>query len=164
MKKIFALFLIIVLSYIPVFSQVVVPDKDRPTELEQGVFGLGFAASVGTGIGISFRHHLPSITSYQITTGVIKDSRKLIWDIGVELQFDLVRGEKSRFFAGGGLGYFYDGDGVNELKGPFRVAAGIGIETKARDALHLSGSLYFTYFTNGQILPLPQVGIHYYFF
>jgi hypothetical protein len=164
MKIISVFIVILLLSFCQAYSQVVVPDKERPTELERGVFGLGASINLGTGIGISFRHHLPSIMSYQITAGVIKDSRKLLYDIGAEIQFDLVRGEVTRFYAGGGMGYFYSGEHDNELEGPFRIATGIGIETKIRESLHFSGNLYFTYFTNGQILPLPSVGMHYYFF
>jgi hypothetical protein len=164
MKKFSVILVILLLSFVQVFTQVVVPDKDRPTELDRSVFGLGASISVGTGIGISFRHHLPSIMSYQITAGIIKDSRNLLYDIGAEVQIDLVRGETTRFYGGGGIGYFYKGENSNDLKGPFRVATGIGLETKVRESLHFSGSLYFTYFTNGQILPLPSVGMHYYFF
>jgi hypothetical protein len=164
MKKVIFISFIIILIAGQALSQVVVPDKERPTELERGVFGLGLSASVGTGIGLSFRHHLPSTLSYQITAGVIKDSKNLLYDIGTEVQFDLVRGETTRFYAGGGMGFFYKGEDKNELDGPFRIALGIGLESKAREALHISANLYFTYFSNGQILPLPSVGIHYYFF
>ncbi len=163
-KHVSILLIVVAILTLPVYSQVVVPDKDRPTELERGVFGLGASFGLGTGMGISFRHHLPSIASYQFTAGIIKDAKKMIYDLGLEIQFDLVRGERTRFYAGGGSGFYFVGENSNELKGPLRLALGIGIESKARDALHISGSLYFTYFTDGQILPLPQVGMHYYFF
>lgn len=146
------------------FAQVIVPDKDRPTELGREVFGLGGSIGLGTGMGLSFRHHLPTVFSYQLAAGIIKDSKTVLFDIGAELQFDLMRDENLRFYAGGGGGYFYKGKDANELKGPLRIAIGIGAETKAKQAVHIMGSLYFTYFTNGTILPLPQLGIHYYFF
>jgi len=164
MKKILV-FMTLFLSFALVSSaQVVVPSKDKPTELEHGVFGLGGAFGLGTGMGLSFRHHLPSVVSYQIASGIIKDKKNLIWDIGIEMQFDLMRGESTRFYAGGGAGYYYAGENKNDLDSPGRFALGIGIESKAREALHFALCLYFTYFSDGQILPLPQLGVHYYFF
>lgn len=147
-----------------IYSQIIVPDKDRPTELGREVFGLGGNLSLGTGLGLSFRHHLASKFSYQISAGIIKDSKTLLYDLGTEFQYDLMRSEFIRFYSGGGFGYYYKGEDKNELKGPLRIAIGIGAETKAKSALHASVNLYFTYFTNGTILPLPQFGIHYYFF
>ncbi|MDP2208219.1 MAG: hypothetical protein Q8K98_05510 [Bacteroidota bacterium] len=164
MRTLFSAILVFLLLSASAFSQVIVPSKDQPTELERDVFGLGASFGLGTGMGLSFRHHLPSIASYQFTAGIIKDSKKLVYDLGLEIQFDLVRGESTRFYAGGGSGFYYVGETSNELEGPLRLAAGIGIESKAREALHFSASLYFTFFTNGQIFPLPQFGIHYYFF
>lgn len=160
LKIVVPMILVVSLSY----SQIIIPDKDRPTELGREVFGLGGYVGLGTGMGLSFRHHLASVFSYQIAAGIIKDSKTLLYDIGGELQFDLIRSENLRFYAGGGLGYYYKGKDSNELKGPLRIALGIGAETKAKSAVHISGNLFFTYFTDGTILPLPQVGLHYYFF
>lgn len=162
--KIVKIFVLIFLSVGLSFSQIIVPDKDRPTELGREVFGLGGSIGLGTGMGLSFRHHLPSVFSYQIAAGIIKDSKTVLFDVGTELQFDLMRDQNLRFYAGGGVGYYYIGKDANELKGPLRFAIGIGAETKAKQSVHIMGSFYFTYFTNGTILPLPQIGIHYYFF
>lgn len=162
--KIFKFIILVSLAASLSYSQIIIPDKDRPTELGRDVFGLGGYVGLGTGMGLSFRHHLASVFSYQFAAGIIKDSRTLLFDAGLELQFDLMRNENLRFYAGGGLGYYYKGKDSNELKGPLRIALGIGAETKAKSSVHISGNLYFTYFTDGTILPLPQVGIHYYFF
>ena len=146
-------------------AQVVVPDQDQPTKLGKTVYGLGFAAGAGTGLGVSFRHHLPTEFSYQIVGGIIKVDTKLQYDIGIEAQFDLVRGETTRFFAGGGFAYFYSGEsGTNTLNGPFRVAIGVGGEFSTVRLVNFTLEGMFTYFNDGTVLPLPQVGIHYYFF
>ena len=146
-------------------AQVVVPDQNQPTKLGKNVYGLGFAAGIGTGLGISFRHHLPSEISYQIVGGIIKIDTKLYYDIGLEAQYDLMRGESTRFFAGGGFGYFYSGEsGSNTLSGPFRITLGVGGEFSNIRFVHLTLEGMFTYFSDGTILPLPQMSIHYYFF
>ncbi len=145
--------------------QVVLPEQRGRTDLREDVFGLGLAGGAATGLGLSFRHHLPSSWSYQITGGIIKAGDRLMYAIGGEIQYDLARTPSSRFFTGGGVGHYYSGksDG-NELKAPGRIAAGIGGEFAASPGLHGSASLMFTYFTDGTILPLPQVGFHYYFY
>ena len=148
----------------PARAQVVVPDTNQPTKLGKTVYGLGFSAGAGTGLGVSFRHHIPSEFSYQIVAGIIKVDTKLHYDIGLEAQFDLVRGDWTRFFAGGGLSYFYSGESGNSLNGPFRVALGVGGEFSTIRLVHFTLEGMFTYFSDGTILPLPQVSIHYYFF
>ena len=146
-------------------AQVVIPNQDNPTQLGRSVYGLGFSAGAVSGIGLSFRHHLPTALSYQIVGGIIKADTKLYYDLGTEIQFDLVRGERTRFFAGGGVGYFYSGEsGTNNLSGPFRVGLGIGGEFSHIQFLHLSVEGMFTFFSDGTILPLPQISAHYYFF
>lgn len=146
-------------------AQVVLPQERGDTGLRENVFGLGLAGGAATGVGLSFRHHLPSSWSYQVTGGVVKASDRLMFAIGSELQYDLVRTSATRYYAGGGLGYYYSGnsDG-NELKAPARLGLGVGGEFAATPGLHGSVSVLFTYFTDGTILPLPQLGFHYYFY
>jgi opacity protein-like surface antigen len=146
-------------------AQVVLPDRESDPAMRRDVFGLGLAAGPATGIGLSFRHHLPSTFSYQLTGGIIKVDKKLSYSIGGEGQFDLVRSGGARFFAAGGIGYYYSGSSnENEMAGPGRVGLGIGGEFWANSGLHGCVELMFTYFTDGTVLPLPQFGIHYYFF
>ena len=52
-------------------AQVIMP-SGQSTSIRQNVFGLGFFGGASGGIGLSFRHHLPSPLSYQITGGIIK--------------------------------------------------------------------------------------------
>ena len=138
---------------------------DASKEFDRSIFGMGLSAGVASGFGLSFRQHLPGEVSYQIVGGIIKADRKLYYNFGTELQYDLARGESTRFFAAGALGYFYSGEnGSNDLSGPARLGAGIGIESAGMQSLSLSLELLFTYFSDGSVLPLPQLAAHYYFF
>ena len=146
-------------------AQVVLPERKGETGLRENVFGLGVAGGAATGVGLSFRHHLPAVWSYQVTGGIIKVNDKLSSAVGVELQYDLVRGATNRFFAGGGIGYYYSGPSSgNELDAPGRLGLGVGGEFLVTPGLHATTELFFTYFTDGTILPLPQLGFHYYFY
>ncbi len=146
-------------------AQVVLPTKGQETSLQQSVFGLGLFGGAATGLGLSFRHHLPSPFSYQLTGGIIKVDKQLSYDLGLEGQYDLVRGPASRFFVGGGAGYYYSGKtSRNDLEAPGRLGIGIGGEIWMGSGFHGTGELMFTFFDNGNILPLPHFGIHYYFY
>ncbi|MFQ5797674.1 MAG: hypothetical protein ACE5H0_03155 [Bacteroidota bacterium] len=163
----FLLMLISVFLVTPTgFAQVVVPEKaGTSVRLKKQVFGLGFAAGATTGLGISFRHHLPSRISYGIIGGIIKVDRDLSYDIGFEAQWDLSRNEAARFFAVGGTSFFYSGTSdENKLEGPLRFGLGIGGEFNYLGVLNVSLEGLFTFFSDGTILPLPQVSAHYYFF
>ena len=130
----------------------------------RSVYGLGMAAGYASGVGISFRSHLPSKSSVQGVFGIIKTPSTLYMSIGGEYQYDLVRGNLTRFFAVGSTGYFYRGSGSNQVNGPFRIGAGIGAEFNLREAIHVTFEGQFVYASNNTILPLPQVAVHYYFF
>ncbi len=148
----------------PGIAQVSVPNVGSKV-IDRSVFGLGLSAGLASGIGFSFRHHLPGPVSYQLVGGIIKLDKRLHYDIGAELQADLVRSDVIRFFAGGAGGYFFSGEvGHNDLAAPGRVGLGVGGEWNNIPPFCLTGELLFTYFTDGTILPLPQVSAHYYFF
>jgi len=157
---IFGIFLLIN----PITAQVVSPDRETKT-IDQSIFGLGFSAGVASGFGLSFRHHLPGDVSYQVVGGVIKADREVLYNIGGEFQYDFIRGESIRFFGGSALGVFYKGkSGHNDLRAPLRFGLGVGCEYSHGSPLHISSELLFTYFSNGDVLPLPQISLHYYFF
>ena len=155
---------IAVLLSAPAFGQTAMPDRSQPTGFREEVFGLGlFGGPVG-GLGVSFRHHLRLPLSYQITAGVIKTDRRLLYDVAIEGEYDISRGERGRFFVGTGFGYFYSGESKgNEMKGPFRLGIGGGAETTISPVLTGVVQLMFTYFSDGTVLPLPEVGVFYYF-
>lgn len=154
--------LLIVLFASSACSQVVMP-SNQSTSIRQNVFGLGFFGGASGGIGLSFRHHLPSPLSYQITGGIIKIDGKLRSDFGMEIHYDLARGGGTRFFVAGGFGYYYSGNGNNEMNSPTRGALGLGAEWVMSGGLHFLGEGMFTFFSDGTILPLPQIGFYYYF-
>ncbi|HZY09927.1 MAG TPA: hypothetical protein VFF29_02130 [Bacteroidota bacterium] len=146
-------------------AQVGVPTQEHSTELERAVYGLGVSAGYVSGFGLSFRHHLSSPFSYQIVGGIIKIDKALHYNLGSVIEYDLVRGETTRFYTCGGAGYFYSGEsGGNDLDGPFRFGVGIGIEKSRLEALSISGEFMFTFFSDGTVLPLPQISFHYYFY
>lgn len=156
---------IIAIISIVTFSNAQVSEPKQATEqIGESVYGLGFSAGVASGFGLSFRHHLPGDYSYQIVAGIIKADNKTLYNIGGEFQYDFVRGQTARFFGAGAIGYFYKGSNNNELTGPFRIGIGIGGELRKLEPFYISCELLFTYFTDGTILPLPQISAHYYFF
>ncbi len=155
----------ILLATFPSEAQVVVSERGSATSMRTNVFGLGFVGGPTTGLGLSFRHHLPSPFSYQLVGGIIKATDRLYYSVGAEFQFDLSRTSVVRFYAAGGLSYFYSGiSGHNDMVAPTRIGIGIGAETEAGGGFHVNGDLLFTYFSDGTVLPLPQIGFHYYFY
>jgi hypothetical protein len=134
-------------------------------QINRNVFGIGVSAGPVSGIGLSFRHHLPARFSYQVTGGIIKVDEKLSYALGAEAQFDFTRKESDRFYLVLAAGYYYTGKpDENELEGPARAGLGVGAELSLGGPLHVNGELLFSYFSDGNVLPLPQVGLHYYFY
>jgi hypothetical protein len=145
-------------------AQVVAPDDDAVPSPRENVFAMGLFAGPASGVGLSFRHHLPSPLSYQITGGIIKSDDHLSYSIGAELQYDIKKTSITRFFAAAGTSYFFSGKPEeNEMAAPGRLGAGIGGELHAGSGVHVMVDLLFTYFSDGTVLPLPQIGLHYYF-
>lgn len=147
-----------------VFAQVNVEGSQRAEGFNSAIYGLGFSVGPASGAGISFRNHLPSRSSYQLIAGIIKLKAKVSASIGAEYQYDLVRGNTTRFFFGPSLSYFYSGEHTNTLSAPFRFGIGVGGEFDVQKALHFSLEGVFTYFSDGSIVPLPQIAAHYYFY
>ena len=161
MKRYVAALLMLIPSVM--FSQISSSNVSQAEDFGRSVYGLGFSAGWASGIGISFRDHLPTKVSLQAVFGIIKTSEKLSMSIGGEMQYDLVRREATRFFGVMALSYQYYGDDGNELQGPFRMGLGAGCELKIQDTFHVSGEALFTFFSDGRVIPLPQIACHYYF-
>jgi len=159
--------LILAVSFLlmtPAWAQVAAPERTSAGNLRQSVFGLGLVAGPASGLGLSFRHHLPSTVSYELNGGVIKVDDRMMYDIGGELQVDLSRTGATRFFVAGAFAYFYSGSAShNDMAAPERVGLGLGAEMTAGAGFNASVELIFTYFADATLLPLPQFGLHYYF-
>ena len=164
MKRISILLLCLFLFADFGLAQVTTSGLTKAENLDKTVYGLGFSASAASGLGVSFRAHLPSKSSFQGVFGIIKTSNKLYLSIGGEFQYDLVRGNLTRFYVSGATSFFYEGSGGNEIGGPFRIGVGVGGEFNIRESFHVSVGGAFVYFSDGTVLPLPQVSAHYYFF
>ena len=164
--KLHACALILALFFVPSFShaQVNTSELSNAEGLTKQVYGLGLSAGWASGVGLSFRSHLPSNVSLQGVFGIIKTSDKLSMSIGGEFQYDLVRNNTTRFFVGSAASYFYDGKNRNEVSAPYRFGAGIGGEFYVQGALHVTLEGMFTIFSDGRVIPLPQIAAHYYFF
>lgn len=163
-RKLLSSLLLVSVVTLAAHAQVVLPEKGQEPGLQENVFGLGLWGGPTTGLGLSFRHHLPSQLSYMVTGGIIKVDERLSYDIGVEAQFDLARSATNRFFVAGGFGQYYSGKGHNEMDAPTRLGFGIGGEFAVTPGMHTTVELMFTFFSNGNVLPLPQIGFHYYFY
>lgn len=166
MKSHFLTFLAIAVLFCAenISAQVVLPERGQEPGLRESVFGLGLWGGPATGLGLSFRHHLPSQLSYMISGGIIKADERLLYDIGIEAQFDLARNATNRFFVAGGFGQYYAGKNGNDMKAPTRLGLGIGGEFAVSPGVHTTLEAMFTIFSDGNVLPLPQIGFHYYFY
>ncbi|MEP7235614.1 MAG: hypothetical protein ABI778_09985 [Ignavibacteriota bacterium] len=162
-----SVFIIILLLASQADAQINVSDSSipKPKHFAENVFGVGLHASLVSGMGISFRHRIASTAvAYQINGGILKLSGKLYYDLGGEFQFDLSGGESDRVYVALGLGYYYKGDATNDLNTPFRIGAGIGYEFPLASQIGCSVAVVVMGFLpGGNILPLPQIGMHYFF-
>ena len=131
----------------------------------QSVYGLGFSGGPASGLGISCRYHTSGKNSLQAIFGIFKPKTSdTFYSFGAEYQYDLTRSNSARFFYVLASSYNYNGSGSNNYDAPFRAGTGLGGEFLVQDALHISFEGLFTYFSDGTILPLPQLSFHYYFF
>ncbi len=144
-------------------GQVIFGGDSLQTSFEKSVYGLGFSGGPVSGFGASFRVHSPGHSSFQINLGLMKTSETTFFSTGGTFQYDVVRGTLTRFFIGASTSYFYYGDGRNRYQAPWRFGVGLGGEFNAVDALHFAFEGAFVYFSNGDILPMPQLSLHYYF-
>jgi len=157
--------LLVVVCAVPGRSQAVLPQRGHDGGLTENVYGLGLALGAASGVGLSFRQHFPGYVSYSLVGGIIKVDNETSYDFGGELQYDFIRAQGVRFFAAAAAGYFYSGGRRgNDLEAPGRIGVGVGGEVPVQGGFHISGELLFTFFSDGNVLPLPQVGMHYYFY
>lgn len=136
-------------------------------KISQQVFGIGLGASLTSGMGVSFKHHLAGIPfAYQISGGFLQLGKSQVYSIGLELQYDINVKQNDRLFAVVGLGQYYrsDSTNTNTFDHPFRWGVGVGYELGVSRNINVSMNVMITgkHFGNS-ILPLPSVAFHYYF-
>ena len=132
-------------------------------EEREALWGIGLNAGLLSGMGVGIRFHPKGRFAAQIVGGGIKLST-VLYSFGAEGQFDFDFLEKSRLYGYAGLGYYSNGkSGDDKLKGPFRAGLGVAYEWIIARSMVFNVNLGFTYFSNGGFLPLPQVGLFYYF-
>lgn len=143
----------------------VTAETSKAGNFNQGIYGLGFSGGAASGVGVSLRYHTVDRSSFQIVGGVFRPkSSDTFVSIGVEFQRDLVRGNTNRYYFAAASSYIYNGDSTNIIEAPFRAGAGLGGEFLVQEGVHFSFQALFTYFSDGTILPLPQLSFHYYFY
>lgn len=158
----------IVLAMLFIFSVLHAQVSVSPVKGEafgRSIYGLGFAGGPASGIGFTYRYHTEGKTSLQAVFGIFKPKNTdTFYSFGAEFQQDLTRSNTARFFFAAASSYYYNGAGVNRYAAPFRIGAGVGGEFLLQDAVHFTFEGLFTYFSDGTILPLPQLAVHYYFY
>ncbi|HAP35704.1 MAG TPA: hypothetical protein DCQ28_07075 [Bacteroidetes bacterium] len=163
-KQTVLLIVVFVLAIAMAQAQVAVSDV-RGDAFGKSVYGIGFSGGPASGVGFSVRYHTPGKTSLQAVVGVFKPKNTdTFYSFGAEYQHDLTRSNSARFFFDAASSFIYNGSGTNNYTAPFRFGAGLGGEFLLQDAVHVSFQGLFTYFSDGTILPLPQLAIHYYFY
>jgi hypothetical protein len=164
MTRAFVGVLLLVLLPCSLFAQVSVSTTNKAESFDKQVYGLGFSAGPASGLGISFRDHFASKLSLQLVFGILRDKVNTFVSAGGEVQYDLVRGNSTRFYFASAACYLYNGSASNSFEAPTRFGLGVGGEVQVRNALHVSLEGLFVYFSDGSVIPLPQVSFHYYFY
>lgn len=148
----------------------------REYYMHKAHWGVGAQAGLMSGMGVGVRFHPLGRFGVQLAGGVLAGDKTMA-SVGFEGQFDLDWRDRSRFFAFVGMGYYTNGedeltvaDGTWEpgkedprLKSPFRAGVGLAYEWDISNTLIFTGSIGFTYFSEGTFLPLPQIGLYYLF-
>ncbi len=139
------------------------------TSVTENIFGFGLNANLATGLGFSFRHHLPLPLAYMVSGFAWKTGGGVFWDLGFQTELDLFVQEKTRFYGAAGFSYFYTDNSSDAVvhdtyNGPTRIGAGVGIELGMGSTIGLAFNLMLTSFQpTGELLPLPSASVHYYF-
>jgi hypothetical protein len=131
-------------------------------------WGVGIQAGLLSGSGLGVRYHPLGRFAGQFVAGGFTASKKFIWSFGFEGQFDFDVMKQSRFYGLAGFGVYSTGtdDSTSEakLKAPVRLGLGIGYEWAMNNKMVFYIDLMFTYFAKeSDFLPLPQIGMFYYF-
>jgi len=139
-------------------------DLDKEYYLGKQHWGVGVQAGLMSGMGVAVRFHPVARFGFQFVGGAFKGSDNLLGSIGGEAQFDFDWSNRNRFYGYVGFGYYSNGkNDPDNLKAPLRAGLGVGYDWDISNTLIMNVNLGLTYFTDGNFLPLPQIGLHYLF-
>ncbi|GEM_PF-648234 len=148
-------------------KQVIDVSKEKSVFNTTDVWGIGLNAGLLSGIGLSGRFHPQGRFCFQLTGGYLGLEDQALWSVGGEGQFDFDATVRSRFYGYLGLGLYYQDESdqkQNKLKAPFRLGIGVAYEWSISPKLIFNANMAFTFFVgSSEVLPLPQVGLYYYF-
>lgn len=161
------------LFVIPELGQAQTPSAPDEPGIEPAksdmYYGIGLNASLLSGAGLSGRVLFSNRFGLQLTTFVLALSDMTHFNIGVEGQYSFTQGEVGRLYGLAGLGYYLTtkSDSTkpgNRVAEPVRLGLGVGGDLYLVGNLAVDGSLAFHWFVaTGKVLPLPSIGMHYYF-
>lgn len=132
-------------------------------------FAIGANAGLLSGTGLAARVSFPGGFTSQAAFFVMTFGQYTHFNIGGEIQYAFDRGSSGRLYSMLGLGFYSSTSDKpekpgNRIANPFRTGLGIGYEwfTSEKVVVSLSGAI--TYFpSTGEVYPLPELGLFYYF-
>jgi hypothetical protein len=141
------------------------PEGETNAFLTSDMWAVGLQAGLMSGTGLGVRFHPMGRFGGQFVGGGIKTGERTAYSFGLEGQFDFDVMDRSRFYGYLGGGFYHskvtDGDNI---KAPWRFGLGVAYEWSISRKLIFNASGALTFFSNGEgVLPLPQVGLWYYF-
>ncbi len=119
---------------------------------------LGAAAGVASGVGFSYRQVAPEKIGFQVAFIGWKTGDGHFVSIGVQPMYVIDEKATNRLYIVGGVGIFSTEDDTD-----FNIGVGLGIEYFEIKNVGASLEAVLTYLSNGNIIPLPQLAILYYF-
>ncbi len=128
------------------------------------VAAIGLQAGWATGTGLSVRWPFLPQTMMSVNGGLWRKDNSTDWNLGVELHLVLRQEGRVRLYVGPAVAVIHDGPGGAKGDEHWNGSLGVGIEYLLLRRLALKGDLGFVYRSeSGDILPLPQGGILFYF-
>ncbi len=132
-------------------------------------FAVGLNAGLLSGAGIGARMSFPGGLAAQTSFFATSFGDYFHFNIGGEVQYAFDRNADGRLYSLLGVG-FYSSRSDDETKpgnriaNPFRAGLGVGYEWFTTRSLVVSISGALTYFpSTGEVYPLPELGMYYYF-
>ncbi|HEY3875941.1 MAG TPA: outer membrane beta-barrel protein [Candidatus Kapabacteria bacterium] len=148
-------------------------DSLGQTAISKTIYGLGLNFSTLSGLGVSGKIHFDHHLSAMVTGYVSKSSDETYYNLGLELQYDLMVRDRTRLYAMAGYSHWYDNSGYDSYDDGYvysppatdHFGAGFGLELNfISDDLCIDGSVALvSNQPSGDLTIYPAIGTHYYF-